>query len=436
MEERLQDRAHQPVDERVDAPVARAGVQRGVGARRSRRGSSRPWLPARRAARYSPRACPSTATRTLRGALAGRRGRRGVGGAAAARPPRLRRPLRRHRAARPLGRAAPAHGRRPASRCTSPTARCSAPSTRTSRPRCPCPPRCAGRSPGSPSTSRPGRARPCSTACTPRARTCRSSGARAARSRRPRGATCCSASCWASSSAGSTRPRRSPLPVDDATVSTNGHGSVEHLVDPGPGHALSRRVLITGASGFAGGHLAAACRRRATTSSRSRAPAAGPAASPPTCSTPRATRAAIAAAAPDVVYHLAALAHVGRSWGDPAATLAQQPGDRRSTCSRRCGPRRPDAVLVAVSSGEVYGPPATLPVDESAPLRPQNPYAVSQGGRRPARRLLRRRARAARRAPARVQPRRAGPAGALRARLVHAPGRGRARGGRRPDPAS
>jgi GDP-4-dehydro-6-deoxy-D-mannose reductase len=35
-------------------------------------------------------------------------------------------------------------------------------------------------------------------------------------------------------------------------------------------------------------------------------------------------------------------------------------------------------VLVAVSSGEVYGPPASLPVDESAPLRPQNPYAVSK----------------------------------------------------------
>jgi GDP-4-dehydro-6-deoxy-D-mannose reductase len=31
-----------------------------------------------------------------------------------------------------------------------------------------------------------------------------------------------------------------------------------------------------------------------------------------------------------------------------------------------------------VSSGEVYGPPRALPVDEDAPLRPQNPYAVSK----------------------------------------------------------
>jgi GDP-4-dehydro-6-deoxy-D-mannose reductase len=38
----------------------------------------------------------------------------------------------------------------------------------------------------------------------------------------------------------------------------------------------------------------------------------------------------------------------------------------------------PDAAVVLVSSGEIYGPPERLPVDESAPLRPQNPYAVSK----------------------------------------------------------
>jgi len=40
----------------------------------------------------------------------------------------------------------------------------------------------------------------------------------------------------------------------------------------------------------------------------------------------------------------------------------------------------PDAVVVLASSSEVYGPPAALPVDEAAPLRPQNPYAVSKAG--------------------------------------------------------
>ena len=90
-----------------------------------------------------------------------------------------------------------------------------------------------------------------------------------------------------------------------------------------------------------------------------------------------ATRAAIAAAAPDVVYHLAALAHVGRSWGDPGATLSQNQA-MTFNLLEAVRTAAPDAAVVAVSSGEVYGPPASLPVDESAPLRPHNPYAVSK----------------------------------------------------------
>ncbi len=90
-----------------------------------------------------------------------------------------------------------------------------------------------------------------------------------------------------------------------------------------------------------------------------------------------ATRAAIAAAAPEVVFHLAALAHVGRSWGDPAATLAEN-GAIDLNVLEAVRAEAPEAMVVAVSSGEVYGPPETLPVEESAPLRPQNPYAVSK----------------------------------------------------------
>jgi GDP-4-dehydro-6-deoxy-D-mannose reductase len=85
----------------------------------------------------------------------------------------------------------------------------------------------------------------------------------------------------------------------------------------------------------------------------------------------------VADAAPDVVYHLAALAHVGRSWDEPEATLAQNQAMALHVLEavRR---RAPEAVVVAVSSGEVYGPPVALPVGEDAPLRPQNPYAVSK----------------------------------------------------------
>ena len=90
-----------------------------------------------------------------------------------------------------------------------------------------------------------------------------------------------------------------------------------------------------------------------------------------------ATRGALGAAAPDVVYHLAALAHVGRSWRDPRVTLAQNQAINLNVLEA-VRTEAPAAVLVAVSSGEVYGPPQTLPVDESAALRPQNPYAVSK----------------------------------------------------------
>jgi GDP-4-dehydro-6-deoxy-D-mannose reductase len=90
-----------------------------------------------------------------------------------------------------------------------------------------------------------------------------------------------------------------------------------------------------------------------------------------------ATRAAVASARPDVVYHLAALAHVGRSWDDPAATLAQNQAMSLAVLEA-ARTEAPNATVVFVSSGEVYGPPDSLPVDESALLRPQNPYAVSK----------------------------------------------------------
>jgi GDP-4-dehydro-6-deoxy-D-mannose reductase len=90
-----------------------------------------------------------------------------------------------------------------------------------------------------------------------------------------------------------------------------------------------------------------------------------------------ATRAAVAATRPDVVYHLAALAHVGRSWDAPAATLEQNVAMALNVLEA-VRAEAPGAVLVAVSSGELYGPPVALPVDEDAPLRPQNPYAVSK----------------------------------------------------------
>jgi GDP-4-dehydro-6-deoxy-D-mannose reductase len=131
------------------------------------------------------------------------------------------------------------------------------------------------------------------------------------------------------------------------------------------------RALITGAGGFAGGHLAAHCRARgddvieASRRSGTDLRDAG------------AARAAVEDAQPDVVYHLAARAHVGESWADPASFLRDNLGMALNVLEA-VRAEAPRATVVAVSSGELYGAPVALPVGEDAPLRPQNPYAVSK----------------------------------------------------------
>ena len=80
---------------------------------------------------------------------------------------------------------------------------------------------------------------------------------------------------------------------------------------------------------------------------------------------------------PDVVYHLAAQAHVGRSWRDPGPTLHDNMAMTLSVLEAVCA-EAPSAVVMFAGSGEEYGAPDRLPVDESAVLRPANPYAVSK----------------------------------------------------------
>ena len=90
-----------------------------------------------------------------------------------------------------------------------------------------------------------------------------------------------------------------------------------------------------------------------------------------------ATRDALVRAEPEVVYHLAARAHVGASWRDPAGTLHDNVAMTLNVLEAVRATAPAAAVLLA-GSGEIYGPPLRLPVDEAAPLRPQNPYAVSK----------------------------------------------------------
>lgn len=80
---------------------------------------------------------------------------------------------------------------------------------------------------------------------------------------------------------------------------------------------------------------------------------------------------------PELVFHLAAEASVARSWRDPAGVIR---ANVSTTLNLLESVRRhaPEARLLLACSGEEYGVPERLPVDEEHPLRPRNPYAVSK----------------------------------------------------------
>jgi GDP-4-dehydro-6-deoxy-D-mannose reductase len=139
------------------------------------------------------------------------------------------------------------------------------------------------------------------------------------------------------------------------------------------------RVLITGASGFAGGYLARACARagdEVVGISRTGTVQAGDGRAVD-LTDPSAVRHVVRAVSPEVIYHLAALSSVGRSWEEPAQTL----GDNVASSVNLLEAIRSEsrgARIVWVSSCEVYGAPAVLPVPEDAVQQPANPYAVSK----------------------------------------------------------
>ncbi len=129
-------------------------------------------------------------------------------------------------------------------------------------------------------------------------------------------------------------------------------------------------VFVTGGAGFAGRHLLDRLHAGADD-------VTAPTRAELDLLDADAVRQAVAAAAPRAVFHLAALASVGRSWETPAATID---ANLRMTLNvlEAVRAEAPAATVLLSGSGEIYGPPARLPVDEDAPLRPQNPYAVSK----------------------------------------------------------
>jgi len=92
-----------------------------------------------------------------------------------------------------------------------------------------------------------------------------------------------------------------------------------------------------------------------------------------------ALRVAMVEAVPDVVYHLAALSNVGRSWTDASEVLRVNAIGTLFVLDAARSCPHPPRVLIT-SSAEVYGavPPDLLPVTEDAPLAPVTPYAASK----------------------------------------------------------
>jgi GDP-4-dehydro-6-deoxy-D-mannose reductase len=93
----------------------------------------------------------------------------------------------------------------------------------------------------------------------------------------------------------------------------------------------------------------------------------------------QAMQSVVAAAQPDVIYHLAALSHVGTSWSNPSEVLRVNVIGTASVLAASRA-TAPDAMTVVISSAEVYGvvQPSQMPLNEGAAIRPVTPYAASK----------------------------------------------------------
>ncbi len=129
-------------------------------------------------------------------------------------------------------------------------------------------------------------------------------------------------------------------------------------------------AFVTGAHGFAGRHLVERLRADGNE-------VIGPGSDELDLRDAERTRAFVADVAPARVFHLAALASVGKSWDEPRRALVENQEMALNVLEAvRTG--APGAHVLLAGSGEVYGSPLELPVSESAQLRPQSPYAVAK----------------------------------------------------------
>ena len=140
---------------------------------------------------------------------------------------------------------------------------------------------------------------------------------------------------------------------------------------------MKQRAIITGATGFAGRLLTAFLRGRGWEVTPCGYPPE-PDALPCDVRDKDALRAVFDAAGEvSHVFHLAAIASVPQSIREPSLTFSVNVLGTLSLIEA-IRERAPEARLLFVSTGEVYGHPRELPMTESHPLNPNNPYAVSK----------------------------------------------------------
>ncbi|MBN1478429.1 GDP-mannose 4,6-dehydratase [Candidatus Sumerlaeota bacterium] len=85
----------------------------------------------------------------------------------------------------------------------------------------------------------------------------------------------------------------------------------------------------------------------------------------------------LAISEPDAVIHLAAQSHVPSAWKNPERTTRINVLGTLHLL-RACAELDSPARFLMVSTGDVYGRPDRVPIDESAIPRPPNPYAASK----------------------------------------------------------
>ncbi len=147
------------------------------------------------------------------------------------------------------------------------------------------------------------------------------------------------------------------------------------------------RGLITGINGFVGGHLAEHLISQGwqvvgiAMSSSSELASLRDAVEVHHANLldPQAVRIILEQTRPDVIFHLAAQAHVPTALADPAATISNNLlGQLHLLEALRTLELNPISIIACTS--EEYGAvrPDDIPVDEEAPLRPNNPYAFSK----------------------------------------------------------